>query len=150
LAVSTFSFVLPVSGRSELSAPLPDITSLLNYKNHSKICSSHLLFRGHFQHLERFLFLVLRSRFRASFSIYIYIYIHTHTQNVQQDATLVSWFYYKITLHVSGTFRTDHQQYNNCSWQPLVQHMLRRFVNLVVTSVLKTVQDRAVGHITVV
>jgi hypothetical protein len=28
--------------------------------------------------------------------------------------------------------------------------MLRRIVNLVVTSVLKSVQDRAVGHITVV
>jgi hypothetical protein len=28
--------------------------------------------------------------------------------------------------------------------------MLRRIVNLVVTSVLKTVQDRAVGHITLV
>jgi hypothetical protein len=28
--------------------------------------------------------------------------------------------------------------------------MLRRIVNLVVTSVLKTVQDRAVGHTTVV
>jgi hypothetical protein len=73
-----------------------------------------------------------------------------YTQNVQQDATLVSWFYYKIALHVSGTFRTHHQEYNNCIWQPLVQYMLRRIVNLVVTSVLKTVQDRAVGHITVV
>jgi uncharacterized membrane protein YbaN (DUF454 family) len=47
--------------------------------------------------------------------IYIYIYtkIHTHTHTqVQRDATLVSLFYCKITLHVSGTFRTHHQEYN--------------------------------------
>jgi hypothetical protein len=34
---------------------------------------------------------------------------HTHTRSVQQVATLISRFYYKITLHVSGTFRTHHQ-----------------------------------------
>jgi hypothetical protein len=44
---------------------------------------------------------------------------------VQQDATIVSWFYYKITLHVSDTFHTYNQEYNDCSWQPLEQHMLR-------------------------
>jgi hypothetical protein len=38
-----------------------------------------------------------------------YICIHIHTQSVQQVATLVSRFYYKITLHVSGSFRTHHQ-----------------------------------------
>jgi hypothetical protein len=30
----------------------------------------------------------------------------------QQDETPVSWFYCKPTLHVSGTFRTHHQEYN--------------------------------------
>jgi hypothetical protein len=30
----------------------------------------------------------------------------------------------KITLHVSGTFRTHHQEYNNCSWQSLAHHVL--------------------------
>jgi hypothetical protein len=33
-------------------------------------------------------------------------------RKVQQDATPVSWFYCKITLHVSGTFRNHHQEYN--------------------------------------
>jgi hypothetical protein len=29
-----------------------------------------------------------------------------------EDSTLLSWFYCKITLHVSGTFCTHHQEYN--------------------------------------
>jgi hypothetical protein len=36
-------------------------------------------------------------------------YIHI---KIQQDATLVTLFYCKTTLHVSGTFRTHHQEYN--------------------------------------
>jgi hypothetical protein len=42
----------------------------------------------------------------------VHRFLCIYTQDVQQDATLVSWFYYKITLHVSGTFRTHHQEYN--------------------------------------
>jgi hypothetical protein len=37
--------------------------------------------------------------------------VHHYIYKVQWDAALVSWFYYKITLHVSGTFRTHHQEY---------------------------------------
>jgi hypothetical protein len=58
--------------------------------------------------------------------------------NIQQDATIVSWFYGKITLHVSGTLRAHHQEYDN--W----------IVNFVVPSTLRVVQNRAVGHIAVV
>jgi hypothetical protein len=61
----------------------------------------------------------------------IVFYIYIYTRNIQQDAALVSWFYCKITLYVSSTFRTHHQEYNNCSWKPLVQHMLRWIVNKV-------------------
>jgi hypothetical protein len=43
----------------------------------------------------------------------------TYVYSTQQDATTVSWFYCKITVHVSGTLHTHHQEYNNCSWQSL-------------------------------
>jgi hypothetical protein len=69
--------------------------------------------------------------------------------NIQQDATIVSWFYYKITLHVSGTLRGYHQEYNtaaDCHWY----NMLRCIMNFLVTSTLRVVQNRTVGHITVV
>jgi hypothetical protein len=41
-------------------------------------------------------------------------FLHMYT-NIQQDTT-VSWFYCKITVHVSGTLRAHHQEYNNCIW----------------------------------
>jgi hypothetical protein len=85
-----------------------------------------------------------------SLSLYIYTYTHTHTQHVQQDATLVSWFYCKITLHVSGTFRTHHQGYNNCSWQPTGTTYVTLDRELCCNVYLKTVHDRTVGYVTVV
>jgi hypothetical protein len=58
------------------------------------------------------------------------MYTHTHTKcPTGCNTSTLHWFYCKITLHVSGTFRTHHQEYNNCSWQPLVQHMLRLVVH---------------------
>jgi hypothetical protein len=67
--------------------------------------------------------LFLGSWFRASFSTYVYKY-PTRCKNC-------ILFYNKITLHVSGTIRAHHQEYINCSWQSLVQHMLRWIVNFV-------------------
>jgi hypothetical protein len=42
----------------------------------------------------------------------IELYMYT---NIRQDATVVSWFNCKITLHVSGTLSAHHQEHNNCS-----------------------------------
>jgi hypothetical protein len=51
----------------------------------------------------------LGSWFRASFSTYEYVYKYPTRYNNGIS------FYYKITLHVSGTLRPHHQEYNNCS-----------------------------------
>jgi hypothetical protein len=65
-------------------------------------------------------------------SILLWIWYGTSSLHKIQDATLVSWFYCKITLHVSGNFHTHLQEYSKCSWQPLVQHTLRWVVSVVV------------------
>jgi hypothetical protein len=40
--------------------------------------------------------------------------ILVYSWSVQQETTLISWFYCKITLHVSDTVHTHHQECNNC------------------------------------
>jgi hypothetical protein len=50
-------------------------------------------------------FIFLGSRFRASFSTYVYKYPTRCNSGIL--------FYYKITLHVSGTLRAHYQEYIN-------------------------------------
>jgi hypothetical protein len=75
-----------------------------------------------------------------------YVYVHKYPTKCKSSIL----FYCKITQHVSGTLRAHHQKYINCSWQSLVWHTLRWIVNFVVASTLSVLQNRAVGHITVV
>jgi hypothetical protein len=68
--------------------------------------------------------------------------------NIQQDATIISWFYYKIS-HVLGICCTHHQEHNSAvgsHWY----NILRWIVKCMVTSTLKVVHSQAVCHITVV
>jgi hypothetical protein len=47
----------------------------------------------------------------SSVEIFVTVYIKIEI-DLEQDATLVFLFYCKITLHVSGNFRTHNQEYN--------------------------------------
>jgi hypothetical protein len=65
--------------------------------------------------------------------------------NIQQDATIISWFYFKIST-CFGYLLYPSVGVQYCSWQSLVCWI----VKCMVTSTLKVVQNQAVGHITVV
>jgi hypothetical protein len=47
----------------------------------------------------------IRTELHHVCEINYYTYVYT---NIQQDATIVSWFYCQITLHVSGNLRAQN------------------------------------------
>jgi hypothetical protein len=55
--------------------------------------------------------------------------IYTHKMPTRCNTSILMLL--QDNLHVSGTFCTHHQEYKNCSWQPLVQHTVtyKKFFN---------------------